>query len=323
MTQLAIIIPAYKRDYLDETLRSLANQTNKDFRVYVGDDSSPYVLKDIVATYSSSIDIVYKRFETNLGATSLTRQWERCVELSKDEPYIWLFSDDDIAAPDCVESFYKSRETSGEGGLYKFEVVVVDGSGMVIPDKNPSINRIDRSFTSKDFLELRLACKGFRCFAVEFIFSRALYNKLKFVEFPLAWASDDATWASYLYQNNGLTLLESKVFWRYSGGNISSNAKEKKVVELKIEASVGFIKWLKRFSQERSIKIDELLMLHWLSIQLASLKMNLSLSSFHALIKESDLKVKRTAVWRAYLLIVYYHAKNAIRSVLQDLTAKK
>ena len=92
---LAIIIPAYKPDYLAETLESLTKQTNKDFIVYIGDDASPYDLKSIVDEFSSKLNIVYKRFEDNLGSKSLTKQWERCIELS-NEDWVWLFSDEDL-----------------------------------------------------------------------------------------------------------------------------------------------------------------------------------------------------------------------------------
>ena len=37
---LAIVIPYYKIAFFEETLKSLANQTNKQFIVYIGDDAS-------------------------------------------------------------------------------------------------------------------------------------------------------------------------------------------------------------------------------------------------------------------------------------------
>ena len=59
MKRLAIIIPAYKENFLFETLQSLANQTNKDFNVYVGDDCSPYDLQSIVSRFEDRLDIHY------------------------------------------------------------------------------------------------------------------------------------------------------------------------------------------------------------------------------------------------------------------------
>ena len=67
---LAIIIPAYKPDYLAETLESLTKQTNKDFKVYIGDDASPFSLEDIVGQFSDKLNIVYKKFDKNIGKIS-------------------------------------------------------------------------------------------------------------------------------------------------------------------------------------------------------------------------------------------------------------
>ena len=39
--EIAIIIPAFKAFYLEQTLQSFVNQTNKNFTIYIGDDNSP------------------------------------------------------------------------------------------------------------------------------------------------------------------------------------------------------------------------------------------------------------------------------------------
>lgn len=45
---LAIIIPYYKLRFFEATLESLANQTDKRFKVYIGDDASPENLADLL-----------------------------------------------------------------------------------------------------------------------------------------------------------------------------------------------------------------------------------------------------------------------------------
>ena len=37
---LAIVIPYFKLTFFEETLQSLANQTDQRFKVYIGDDAS-------------------------------------------------------------------------------------------------------------------------------------------------------------------------------------------------------------------------------------------------------------------------------------------
>ena len=101
MKKLAIIIPAYKPRFLRETLDSIAKQNNHDFTVYIGDDASPYQLDTIVDHYKNRFDIIYHRFEQNMGKKDLPGHWERCILLSEEE-FIWLFSDDDLMPFDGV-----------------------------------------------------------------------------------------------------------------------------------------------------------------------------------------------------------------------------
>lgn len=50
-SSLAIVISAYKPDFLDQTLSSLAKQTDKRFSVYIGNDASPFNLDSMVLKY--------------------------------------------------------------------------------------------------------------------------------------------------------------------------------------------------------------------------------------------------------------------------------
>jgi glycosyltransferase involved in cell wall biosynthesis len=128
--RLAIIIPAYKATFLSAALDSIAMQTCKDFTLYVGDDCSPEPIGNIVEQYRDKIELVYQRFNTNLGGKDLVAQWERCIAMSQDEPYIWLFSDDDVIESNCVEELFRQIEnTKGVYNLYHFNVDVIDERG--------------------------------------------------------------------------------------------------------------------------------------------------------------------------------------------------
>ena len=69
---LAIVIPYYKIQFFEETLRSLANQTDKRFMVYIGDDASPDDPLELLQRFSGQFPFEYHRFETNTGAVSYT-----------------------------------------------------------------------------------------------------------------------------------------------------------------------------------------------------------------------------------------------------------
>lgn len=130
---LAIILPAYKSKFLRRTLLSIESQTETNFIVYLCDDASPEPLKEISkksALYPNQL--IYHRFPENMGSQSLVSHWERCISLSK-EPWIWLFSDDDLMDPTCVEGFYKAlHKTDSKYDLYRFNTKIIDECDQII-----------------------------------------------------------------------------------------------------------------------------------------------------------------------------------------------
>ena len=237
MKSLAIVIPAYKDTYLEETLDSLAHQTTLNFVVYVCDDNSPMNLQDIVIRYEDKLSIVYKRFEENVGGKSLVSQWKRSIELST-ERYIWLFSDDDILPPDAVERFWEFEVVhNGEFDICRLPLELVNRKG------HPMLKLEDypNHMSSEEYLKKRLSCEILSS-ASEYIFTRAIYDKYGFVEFPLAWCSDDASWAK-MAQDKGLYTVDNglPVQLRMSGDNISSRDDNHLT---KFYSNMLFVEWI-------------------------------------------------------------------------------
>ena len=54
---LAIVIPYYNYEFFKETLDSLANQTNKNFKVYIGDDASTNNPLELINNYKEKINL--------------------------------------------------------------------------------------------------------------------------------------------------------------------------------------------------------------------------------------------------------------------------
>lgn len=248
MKKLAIIIPAYKNDFISETLKSLSKQTNKNFTVYIGIDASPYEFESIIAEYSTDIDIVTKRFDINLGGKDLVAQWKRCIEMSVSEPWIWLFSDDDVMGEYCVEYFYKAIEKYPSFDLYHFDVKIIDESDVVV--KNPT--KYPPLLNAKSFYKLKMRGRV-ESFVVEYVFSRAIYEKTNgFISFPMAWGSDTATWVSMSSLNGIKTISGDYVYWRRSNKNITPD-KNVSVVQKKLLADVAMINWVRDFLADKSI----------------------------------------------------------------------
>ncbi len=241
---LAIVIPAYKRTYLEEALTSIASQTCKDFTLYIGDDCSSFDLFSIIRPYQSKIDIVYKRFESNLGGKDLVAQWERCIDMTQGEEWLWLFSDDDVMEPDCVKEFYKCLHDNPNELFFHYNINRIDSKGKVL-DKQPSW---DSHVTTRQYLDGKLR-GGYNTYVVEFILNRNLFMKVgRFQNYDLAWGSDFITWLKLSDVNNGIkTISGARVNWRDSGENISPN-KDPDIIYRKLKSVIQYTKYVSDYA---------------------------------------------------------------------------
>lgn len=248
MFDLAIVIPAYKIDFFDKTLKSIANQTCKDFTLYIGDDCSQHDFLSVVDKYKSIIDIRYHYFDNNLGGKDLVAQWERCIALTHGEKWIWLFSDDDVMSPDCVSRFYNEAD-KGLFDLYHFDVNVIDASDRVVRKSNrfPDVIQGEQLYRKKESARLD-------SFVVEYIFSRHAYNNIGgFVKFDMAWGSDTATWIALAGKKGVKTISGAVVEWRQSDLNITPDT-SKEVVQKKLSLEVDYLYWAASFFPSGNLK---------------------------------------------------------------------
>lgn len=216
---LAIVIPYYKIVFFEQTLESLAKQTDKRFKVYIGDDASPESPLSILEKYKNKFDFVYHRFEKNLGGISLVQQWERCIDLIGKEKWIMLLGDDDFLEETIVASWYKYYPVfSTKSNVVRFATKSV----------NMLLDKVSDSF--KHPLWEKATDAYFRRFKgltrstlSEYIYSKKAYVEFGFYDFPLAWHSDDAAWLSFSDKKPIYTINESHLFIRHSSFCISGN----------------------------------------------------------------------------------------------------
>lgn len=241
---LAIVIPAYKSTFLAAALDSIAAQTCLDFTLYIGDDHSPNNLKEIVDRYRDKINLVYKRFDTNLGGKDLVAHWERCIDMTQGEDWLWLFSDDDVMEKNCVEEFYKTIKEKPKAGLIHFNVNRLDNA----TGKISSLPKFPDFCSSKFYLDEKL--KGHLIsFVVEFVVRRdVFFDNGRFQNFDLAWGSDFISWVKFSDAAGGIDTCEkAKVLWRKSNENISPD-KSNPILVRKIYSLIENAKWLLDFT---------------------------------------------------------------------------
>lgn len=235
---LAIVIPYYKFTFFEATLLSLSTQTDKRFKVYIGNDASSEDPSDLLKRYYGEFDFIYHRFETNLGGTSLVQQWERCIDMVAEEEWIMILGDDDTIGYNCVASFYEHiREVEQQKiNVIRYATVVIDQN-----DAKISIVHTHPKYeTSVDFL-MRKFKGGTRSSLSEFIFKKKVLQDVRFKDIPLAWYSD--LLAILEVSKFGLiyTINKTVVCFRLSGINITSKTDD---LLLKNKAAFNFYYYL-------------------------------------------------------------------------------
>jgi glycosyltransferase involved in cell wall biosynthesis len=237
--KLAIIIPAFKGDFLARALAILVRQTDQRFNIYVYDDASADDLLAITQSTLGDRPYRYKRFEKNLGGTSLPRHWDRCVAESK-EPWIWLFSDDDLMDAHCVAAFYQFLESEGEvADLLRFDAWIIDEADKIIGLHTLHLDRESwLEFAYGHFMGWR------RSFMQQLVFRRSAFVRAGgFLDLPLGWSVDDAAVIAMGREKIIRRISGARVYWRLSRQNISPNRSLKKRKE-KLRAACLFLKWM-------------------------------------------------------------------------------
>jgi glycosyltransferase involved in cell wall biosynthesis len=236
---LGIVVPAYKGRFLDAALASIAAQTRRDFVVYVGDDASPDDLPAICARHAARLPLRYTRFSANLGGHDLVSQWQRCIALG-DEPWVWMFGDDDVMPADGVARVLAAIEAEGSRtDLFHFDVDTIDADGGLVRSEP----RFAPHLSARAFALRRLRFE-LSSFAPDYVFARGAFERHGgFVRFPRGWCSDDATWIALAERGGIRTLSGAPLRWRLSGANISSRHGED--AALKAQALLQFVRWLR------------------------------------------------------------------------------
>lgn len=250
---LAIVIPYFKLTFFEETLQSLANQTDQRFKVYIGDDASSENPKILLEKFKGQFYFVYHRFEENLGGTSLVNQWERCIEMTVDEEWLMILGDDDYISTNYIEEFYRhiAEIEKLDINVIRFATRVHECNGEISGlYSHPKIEK------STDFFYRKFFMKSMGSLS-EQIFKREAYLKHRFRDFPLGWGSDDFAWLDFTEFGETYAINDATAFFRISNENISrSNYKEDIKKETKLlHFTIIVENYLKKFKKEQRLPL--------------------------------------------------------------------
>lgn len=247
------LVPAYKAEFFEEALFSMAGQTYKNYKVIVSDDCSPENLKNIYDKVYSAIigggvlpdstQLEYRCNETNIGSANLVQHWNRLVELC-DTEYLIMASDDDLYSPQFLEEIDLLTNKYPCANLFCTRVKRINEYGTLTAIDAPTMG-----FESQvDFLYGLYVLRRLKCIGNYVFKTSALKSIGGFVDFPCAWGSDDITVS--VMSKDGVGITPDSLFsFRMSGKNISSTA-SLKVNSLKVKARILNLDWFDHFAKD-------------------------------------------------------------------------
>ena len=232
------LLPAYKAHFFADALQSIKNQSYLDFNVIVSDDCSPEDLKSIFdREVGDDPRFTYRRNKENMGGESLVSHWNLLVDMC-DTEYLIMASDDDVYAPNYLEEIDALTRTFSEIDVLRGRMAKMDGEGVVFREDDPApellnvLEYLQRKYTTA-------IQAGLQNFTFK---TDVLKSYGGFINFPLAWFSDDATVLEC--SGNGICITPDVVFkMRISGQNITCQ-RERNIIDKKLIATMQFGDWV-------------------------------------------------------------------------------
>ncbi len=139
MPKVSVIIPTYNRSrFLRSAIRSVLNQTYRDFEIVVVDDASTDNTRDVVVDFSDE-RIRYIRHEVNKGCPAA----RNTGVMNLNGEYIAFLDDDDEWMPEKLQTQVDLLDSSPSttGGVYTASLVVDRSTGMILDQAKPKKSR--------------------------------------------------------------------------------------------------------------------------------------------------------------------------------------
>ena len=246
MHKYTFLLPAFKGKFLDEMLRSIKAQTYQDFKVLISDDCSPEDLRSICEPYLSDPRFSYRRNEENMGSKSLVSHWNLLVDMC-DTDYLIMASDDDVYEPQFLAEIDVLVQKYPQVDLFKGRASDINCLGKIEKTEGQSGGLLThQAFTLHLYDANAVGGEPAYCYR-----TKALREKGMFVDFPLAWFSDDAT--NIMMSVNGCAVTNDALFnFRRTDIQITGKWGNPSVCIEKVKATLLFYKWMNAFLTSRT-----------------------------------------------------------------------
>ena len=122
---ISVCIPTYNRkELLINAVKSVLNQSYRDFEIIIVDDGSDYDVEGFLKRYFSDSRIKFFRNSKNMGRP-YTRN--RCIEEASGDYILWL-DDDDTINPYTLENYKRIIENYPDGDVFYGNINVLNSS---------------------------------------------------------------------------------------------------------------------------------------------------------------------------------------------------
>lgn len=218
---LTIILLTHNRiNFAIQAIKSILNQTNKDFRFIISDNSTTFELRDYVKNNFSEVE--YITWYPGISAASHFTEARKLVE----SKYFVLFHDDDLMDPTYVENILYQFKISPAAAAIGTNGYIINNDGTKINENflYDSENKIDHFDKASDFIMRYLTVEAGRAAG----FSTYAYNKNLIYEIKMDWSRGRAYFdtiflAEIVNKKNILWINKPLVMVRDHENRISSN----------------------------------------------------------------------------------------------------
>lgn len=213
---VSIAIPAYKCNFLAESIESALNQDYGNIELIIVNDKSPYDIDSVVGHYNDS-RIRYYVNSKNLGKNNPVNNWNRCLELARGEFFV-LLCDDDFLCPNFVSELLSLARRYPNCNVFHSRRLVRNEATGIVTESNewPEWESLDSFYENK--------LKWIRIHTItEFMYRAEYVQRLKYISFPLAWGSDDISIINFAKEGGIASSKSCLAVFRVNEVQLSKN----------------------------------------------------------------------------------------------------
>ncbi|BBC24288.1 glycosyltransferase family 2 protein [Pseudanabaena sp. ABRG5-3] len=149
MPKVSIVIVNYNYGkYLDERIRTILNQSYKDFELIIVDNGSTDNSVEIINHYISDSRVIPNFYPENV---SPYKRWNYAADIAQGD-YLLISSADDSCHPRMLEKLTEKLDNHPEVGLAYTQSIEIDNEGTTLRSFKQYTDELDIDHWSSDFI---------------------------------------------------------------------------------------------------------------------------------------------------------------------------